>query len=57
MFLENENKNLLQIIEDLQTSLKINKGVIKNLVDSKKGLNQCMEYTINQLNYENEMLE
>jgi hypothetical protein len=27
------------MIEDLQTSLKINKGIIKNLIDQKKGLN------------------
>lgn len=32
-FLENENKNLLQMVEDLQTTLKINKGIIKNLLD------------------------
>lgn len=37
-FLENENRNLITVIEDLQTSLKINKGIIKNLLDSKKGL-------------------
>lgn len=45
------------MIEDLQTSLKINKGIIKNLIDSKKGLNQVIEYTFNQLNHENELLE
>ncbi len=56
-FLENENKNLLQMVEDLQTTLKINKGIIKSLLDQKKGLNSCVEYTINQLNHENEMLE
>ncbi len=33
VFLENENKNLIQIIEDMQTTIKINKGIIKNLVD------------------------
>ena len=45
------------MIEDLQTSLKINKGIIKNLFDQKKGLNQVVEYTFNQLNQENEMIE
>lgn len=39
VYLENENKNLLQMIDDLQQTIKINKGIIKNLVDSKKGLN------------------
>lgn len=56
-FLELENKNLIQMIEDLQTTLKINKGIIKNLLDQKKGLNQMTEYTFNQLNHENELLE
>ena len=32
-FLELENKNMIQMIEDLQTTLKINKGIIKNLLD------------------------
>lgn len=39
MYLENENKNLVQMVEDLQTTIKINKGIIKNLLDSKRGLN------------------
>ena len=56
-FLENENKNLQSLVEDLQTSLKINKGIIRSLVDQKKGFNQCIEYTFNQLNHENEMIE
>jgi hypothetical protein len=33
IYLENENKNLCQIIEDLQTTIKINKGIVKQLVD------------------------
>jgi hypothetical protein len=32
-FLENENKQLLELAEDLKTSLKLNKGIIKNLID------------------------
>jgi len=32
-FLEKENKQLLQRVEDLTTSLKINKGIIKSLLD------------------------
>lgn len=38
-FLENENRNLNSMIEDLQTSLKINKNIIKNLIDQKKSVN------------------
>jgi hypothetical protein len=56
-YLENENKQLGDLVEDLKTSLKLNKGIIKSLVDQKKNNNQCIEYTFNQLNYENEMLE
>ena len=32
-FLENENRNLVQMVEDLHVTLKINKGIIKNLLD------------------------
>lgn len=32
-FLENENKALNDTVEDLKTTLKINKGIIKNLLD------------------------
>lgn len=32
-FLENENRQLMDLIEDMKTSLQINKGIIKNLVD------------------------
>lgn len=56
-FLENENKNLISMIEDLQTTLKINKNIIKNLVDQRKSQSNVVEYTFNQLNHENEMLE
>ena len=56
IYLENENKNLCQIIEDLQTTIKINKGIVKQLVDQRKGTNQVIEYTFNQLNHENELL-
>lgn len=33
IYLENENKQLSDLVEDLKTNLKINKGIIKNLVD------------------------
>ena len=45
------------MLEDLQTTLKINKDVIRNLVDQKKGVNSVIEYTFNQLNQENEMIQ
>jgi hypothetical protein len=32
-FLESDNKALIDLSEDLRTSLKINKSIIKNLVD------------------------
>lgn len=56
-YLENENKQLFNTLEDLKTTLKINKGIIKNLVDQKKGFNSQIDYTFNQLNYENELME
>ena len=56
-FLENENRQLMDMIEDMKTSLLINKGIIKNLVDQKKGSNAALDYTFSQLNHENEMLE
>jgi len=33
VYLENENKQMNDTINDLRTNLKINKGIIKNLVD------------------------
>lgn len=64
-FLENENRNLSQMAEDLQTTLLINKNIIKSLLDQKKvgtsGASTSgggsMDYTISQLTHENEMLE
>jgi hypothetical protein len=32
-YLETENRALSDLVEDLKTSLRINKGIIKNLVD------------------------
>ncbi len=32
-YLESENKQLISMIDDLKTTLKINKGIIKSLVD------------------------
>jgi hypothetical protein len=38
-FLENENRNLAQMAEDLQTTLSINKNIIKSLLEQRKGAN------------------
>ena len=47
--------------DDLQTTLSINKNIIKNLLTetTKKihSANSTTDYTINQLTQENEMLE
>lgn len=86
-FLENENRNLAQLCEDLQTTLTINKNIIKNLMEQNKksaaaasttlsgsgsgmttttttiigggngAASPSMEYTVNQLTTENEVLE
>jgi len=56
-YLENENKQLRQVTEDLHESLKINKGIIKNLLDAKKSSNATIEYTFSQLQHENEFQE
>lgn len=56
-FLEGENRNLAQIVEDLQTTLSINKNIIKGLLDQKRGTSGQLEYAISQMTQENEMLE
>ena len=62
-FIESENRNLVQMVEDLQTTLTINKNIIKSLLDQKKGTGNnsngagSMDYTVSQLTHENEMLE
>ncbi len=47
-FLENENRNLAQMAEDLQTTLMINKNIIKSLLQDQKTKsgNGNYEYTI-----------
>ena len=35
-FLEGENRNLAKMVEDLQTTLSINKNIIKSLLDQLK---------------------
>jgi hypothetical protein len=35
-YLESENRNLEQMVDDLQTTLTINKNIIRSLLESKK---------------------
>jgi len=60
-FLEKENKDLQQTVEDLQTTLAINKNIIKSLLqnggNTKSTSESSSEYTIGQLTAENEALE
>lgn len=63
-FLESENRNLGQMVDDLQTTLSINKNIIKNLLDHKKqdstygsSCGGGMDYTVSQLTHENDLLE
>ena len=56
-YLEKENASLKQSLQDMSTTLKINKQIINNLLQQKKGYNSCVEYTFNQLTHENELLE
>lgn len=69
-YLEAENRNLQQMCDDLQTTLAINKNIIKSLLEGQKKQSLStngsslastsaggLDYTINQLTHENEMLE
>ena len=57
-YLESENRNLEQMVDDLQTTLTINKNIIRSLLESqKKGAAGNSDYLINQLSQENELLE
>ena len=61
-FLEKENADLAQMCEDLQTTLQINKNIIRSLLvgDKKQQANQGTagnEYMLTQATQENEMLD
>ena len=63
-FLESENRNLGQMVDDLQTTLSINKNIIKSLLEQKKQGSTSgsssgggMDYTVSQLTHENDLLE
>jgi len=56
-YLENENANLIVENEDLNTTLKINKDIIKSLLQDNKGFNQQLQYTFDQMAQETQFLE
>ena len=56
-YLEDENGNLTQQNEDLSTCLKLNKDIIKTLLDPSKGFDEQMNQTFTQLESENELLQ
>ncbi len=56
-YLEKENSQLRNVIEDLHQNLKINKQIIKQFVDQRKSVKAGIDYTFDQLNHENELLE
>jgi hypothetical protein len=45
-YLESENRNLEQMVEDLQATLTINKDIIKTLTESQKKGNGHSDYMI-----------
>jgi len=56
-YLESENRNLEQMVDDLQSTLTINKNIIKTLMETQKKGNGNSDYMISQLTQENELLE
>ena len=56
-YLEGENGNLSQQNEDLATCLKLNKDIIKTLLDPNKGFDEQMNATFTQLENENDLLQ
>ena len=56
-FLENENTNLTIENEDLNTTLKINKDIIRTLLTGDRQFKDQVEFTFEQLSQENRILE
>ena len=56
-YLEQENTNMAMENADLNETLKINKQIIKTLLQENPSYNQQVEYTIAQITQENEMWE
>ena len=45
-YLESENMNLVMENEDLNATLRINKAIIKNLLEDDKMFDKQVEYTM-----------
>ena len=56
-YLESENQNLLMENEDLNQTLKINKDIIKSLLEGNQKFDAQFEYTLAQVTQENELWE
>jgi chaperonin cofactor prefoldin len=56
-YLEQENQNLLMENEDLNQTLKINKDIIKSLLEGDKKYDAQFEYALAQITQENELWE
>lgn len=56
-YLEQENSNLVLENEDLNTTLKINKTIIQNLLEGDMKYDQQVEYMVAQVTQENELWE
>ena len=56
-FLEQENQNLLLENDDLNTTIKINKDIIKSLLGGDKKFDAQFEYALAQITQENELWE
>ena len=56
-YLEQENQNLQLENDDLNTTLKINKNIIKEILQSNGKYDQQFEYAMAQVTQENELWE
>ena len=56
-YLEQENNNLALENDDLNTTLKINKDIIKSILQGDKKFDSQFEYTLAQITQENELWE
>ena len=56
-YIDQENQNLLMENEDLNQTLKINKDIIKSLLEGNAKFDSQFEYTLAQVTQENELWE
>ena len=56
-FLESENTNLQLENDDLNTTLKINKDIIKTMLTTDSKFDEKFEYALAQMQQENDLLE